>query len=869
MGIPRNETLAESIYRDIENNTYLCQIYSDLLHNYSIRLFSLGLVEKEIDLHAALRFADILSKSSYTENAPTHKMWAQEIMVLLHTLYPSDEKINTVLGSVLSSIGNYRGLNTALNDYKSVDILDRLYYAFDKERLIIPGKTDEFFFRTQKLVYDTLGKKCFSYSGPTSMGKSFVVQTYIKEQIKSGIKQNFAILVPTKALINEVRSNLCAELNVILEETNYRIVVSAGDIALKHKHNYIFVMTPERMLHLLNTENDISIGFMFVDEAHKISEKGPRSAFYYKVLNKVVERETSASIIFASPNIPNPEIYLKLIPGVKNMHVESISSKFAPVCQFKYLVNMTTGQIYSYNEHSKQLNEIHHSERSRNLADLVYTVGRAKQNIVYCSSKVKAIDSAVQYAQHLPNLDNFQLNALADDIANEVHSDCYLSQLIKKGVAYHVGYLPASIRHRIEQGFEEGVIRTIFCTSTLVEGVNLPADNLFITSYKNGNLEMDPVEFRNLVGRVGRIKYNLYGNVFLLIQPESTNNAQKKYLDLLNNDVPMQDISLTGQLKQQQRKEIIDYLVRGDIQITDCNGRNLEQYSAMRKFALIVAHDIVLNKNTPTVEAFSDVLTSEDKERIKEQFEKNRTSDDITFSYDQLETLEDAIINGLKYPQLNESGDVDFNELVEFLCRLRHIFKWNIYEKSSIGRQDVYGNFLPTIEWYATILIQWIRGNGLGHIIRSALAHKKCHPQKGVWSGRHRIAPYYDDSSIEHRNYVIAETLDVIENVILFSISNYFRKFSLEYKRIHNVEYFANDWYEFVEYGTFNPLTIFLQQNGYSRESSQYIMSHPRYIVEVDGEYKIKESILTCNNLNVIHETKDIIYNAPDLFIKE
>ncbi len=40
----------------------------------------------------------------------------------------------------------------------------------------------------------------------------------------------------------------------------------------------------------------------------------------------------------------------------------------------------------------------------------------------------------------------------------------------------------------------------------------------------------------------------------------------------------------------------------------------------------------------------------------------------------------------------------------------------------------------------------------------------------------------------DHRNIVIADTLEVIKNVILFSISNYFLRFSNEYKRFHNVE---------------------------------------------------------------------------------
>ncbi len=45
----------------------------------------------------------------------------------------------------------------------------------------------------------------------------------------------------------------------------------------------------------------------------------------------------------------------------------------------------------------------------------------------------------------------------------------------------------------------------------------MPADNPFITSYKKGYAYMDAVDFRNLIGRVGELKYNLYGNVFLSV----------------------------------------------------------------------------------------------------------------------------------------------------------------------------------------------------------------------------------------------------------------------------------------------------------------------------------------------------------------
>ena len=79
------------------------------------------------------------------------------------------------------------------------------------------------------------------------------------------------------------------------------------------------------------------------------------------------------------------------------------------------------------------------------------------------------------------------------------------------------------------------------------------------------------------------------------------------------------------------------------------------------------------------------------------------------------------------------------------------------------------------------------------------------------------------DGSQKHKNIIIADTLEAIEDVLLFRLSNYFLKFSEEYKRQHPNEPFTNDWYEFVEYGTTNRLRIILQRSGFKRDSTEYI----------------------------------------------
>lgn len=268
--VPRNATLAEALYRDIDKNDYLQEIYGDLLYNYSIKLFHTDRKPRDIPISDTLRFADLLSKSSYPITSDRDHLWGQEIAILLRLLYPEDKAVKYYLGSVLSSVGNYRGLmSKTIKGFQCKDFFDSIYYEYDKEEHRIPGKDEEYFFNDQMLVYKGLREKFFSYSGPTSMGKSFVVQTYIQQQIKNGSTDNFAILVPTKALINEVRSNMIGVLQDKLKELNYRVVTASGDLVLQQDHYFIFIMTPERLLHMMIEQGNINIDFLFIDELIK------------------------------------------------------------------------------------------------------------------------------------------------------------------------------------------------------------------------------------------------------------------------------------------------------------------------------------------------------------------------------------------------------------------------------------------------------------------------------------------------------------------------------------------------------------------------------------------------------------------------
>ncbi len=434
------------------------------------------------------------------------------------------------------------------------------------------------------------------------------------------------------------------------------------------------------------------------------------------------------------------------------------------------------------------------------------------QTIVYYNGRAKAIAAARSFAESrgIHDKNDPELDSLSKDIMQEVHGDYYLASMIKKGVAYHIGYLPASIRTRIEDLFQKGNITIMFCTSTLLEGVNLPADNLFITDNKIFRRKMNPVDFRNLIGRVGRISYNLYGNVFFVSDEKSV--SSESYIEMLQEQIPEQELSIESNpkaLKRVEKKYIADILKSGSSEIPKRReDQSEESYVMMRKFGLILLRDIMEERDSLVHREFSDFLTVEDERQIREKFNSSPTlpDDDINTSVDQTKRLIIAIKNGLEYP--SSKNGFKYDDIIDFFNKLSKIFDWPIYEKSTLGNESKR-------KWYAVILSQWMEGSGLSYIMQRAIDYHKLHPEN------FRVSAYqpptiYNDNSKEHRNVVFADTLEAIENIVLFSISNYFLRFSNEYKKIHSVNEFDNNWYEYVEFGTTNPLTILLQRNGFS-----------------------------------------------------
>src|SRR5690606_24861237 len=63
-------------------------------------------------------------------------------------------------------------------------------------------------------------------------------------------------------------------------------------------------------------------------------------------------------------------------------------------------------------------------------------------------------------------------------------------------------------------------LRFVFCTSTLLEGVNFPAARMIVMDAKVDKFEMGKFDFMNLAGRAGRISSNFIGFLYCYEQED-------------------------------------------------------------------------------------------------------------------------------------------------------------------------------------------------------------------------------------------------------------------------------------------------------------------------------------------------------------
>ena len=398
-----SKKLGQYLYDNLNHNSYLRKLVKILLIQYANFLFGANWELTQKQKNDLLIFADLLSKSTNRSGTEKQRNLALRIIALLTKMYSEDPSVGIVNDEVMSSLNNF--LPRQDSGYIQTITLSRLWNdvikdARKRERKI-PGQQGKYFIGKQDQLFRSLENELNSFSAPTSMGKTFLIEKYIELKIISGEKSNFAITVPSKALITEVRSSLIDELGENLANNSYRIISRADEYELDYQNQrFIFVMTPERLSNVLMQNQNLRLGHLFIDESQKITEEDSRSIFYYELFDQIKSWDQKPKITFASPLIPNPGIFNQLVSDKESDDGISISE--SPVTQIKFIIDRYSQKLLEYDDLThKAINLVQFSENS--IPHIVLNVSKAigsdKQSLIYYGSKAAAISDAVVLAR--------------------------------------------------------------------------------------------------------------------------------------------------------------------------------------------------------------------------------------------------------------------------------------------------------------------------------------------------------------------------------------------------------------------------------------------------------------------------------------
>lgn len=353
--------------------------------------------------------------------------------------------------------------------------------------------SDRLLHEEQKHIYNLLVSKRSNLvvSAPTSFGKSLIIE----ELIASGLYKNVVIIQPTLALLDETRRKLSKYSD------KFKLVVRTSQEPSENLGN-IFLLTAERVNEY---KHFAAIDLLVMDEFYKLSARREdersdalNNAFYYMLA------KFSPQFYLLGPNID----------GISRGFNEKYGSLFYKT-NYKLVLN---SGVNVYEDYLGQFGSRGKKKdaKEKALFSLLDSFA-SQQTIVYCSSPARVRTLARSYLNHLKlSGEEKQQGGLSiiPWIELNVGPEWVLIDLLKSRIGIHDGALQKHITNSMLSFFEDGLLDVLFCTSTIIEGVNTSAKNVVFYDDVKGDKPIDYFDYSNIKGRAGRMMQHYSGVVY-------------------------------------------------------------------------------------------------------------------------------------------------------------------------------------------------------------------------------------------------------------------------------------------------------------------------------------------------------------------
>lgn len=348
---------------------------------------------------------------------------------------------------------------------------------------------------------------------PTSYGKSEM----IIKKIHNSFGKKICVIVPSKALLAQTKKLLLKNESI---KENFRKVITHPDMYREENENFLAVLTQERLLRLLQKHKDFSLDLILVDEAHNLLEDNERSHLLAQVLLIVKNRNQDFIVNFFTPFIDDVES-LKIRNHLAE--IEGLPIKeFMKVERF-FGFDLEAKNMYLYDQFINRTFPIRVDERISTDMDFIFA-HKSTKNIVYLNRPITVEQFALDAARQRDGMFlTSEIEKIIESIGEFIHPEYNLIKCIKSGVLFHHGGIPDIVRLYVEEIYSKySEFEFIITTSTLLEGVNIPAEKIFILSPKKGRGNLSAAQFKNLIGRVCRFRevFNDDNGSLVMLEPE-------------------------------------------------------------------------------------------------------------------------------------------------------------------------------------------------------------------------------------------------------------------------------------------------------------------------------------------------------------
>lgn len=525
-------------------------------------------------------------------------------------------------------------IKNGINKFKKKDIVETYEQKYNQDKFIHSNNNE------------------IAYIAPTSYGKSSI----ISEKILTDRHNKIGIIVPTKSLINQTYNFIKQQI------LNYKIIMF-DEMYEDDDEKFIAIITQERGLRLLE-RNNFYFEQIFVDEAHNLLLDDERSILLSRLINKNYSKNPNQKIVYLSPLVDNSKNLKSYNEGNIDEYKINFNLKEPEIFELRL-----DGEVLKYN---RFMNEFYILSDNYSVIDYIRNNEKNK-NFIFIARPVKIEKFAKEIKEHKElETNNDELNLLADTLKKYVHEDFNVIDLIKHGIVYIHGKMPDQIKDYLEYKYKTiKELRYLIANHVILEGINLPIDNLYIMTVNSLNTK----QIVNLIGRVNRLN-----DVFT----PDTNNLDKllPQIHFINTEEYNRKDSNMSNTIEKLRSFDLDDRVENPI-LVEYNENKLK------------ISDDKKEKNRGIIEKESKLFSDDDSEdatieKIMIECGIDSYYDNITEVIERIKKVKKKIIEDLKWKDLNIIDKICYI----FIDSIISINDYEIKRLKYIETKDFYKNFI-------------------------------------------------------------------------------------------------------------------------------------------------------------------------------